>query len=222
MRIAIIGSQDRVEELKQKVSSAHTLIEVKNNQFEGYDLIFDLSFDKDNSRLPIYAALKNTTVIVSAVNQTVQQMIASCETTLSCTIGGLNCLPTFINRGLAEMTSLNATDQSLIEQRFNDLDWEIKWVESRVGMVTPRVVCMIINESYYTVQEGTASKEDIDTGMKLGTAYPKGPFEWAEQIGIHDVKNMLEAIYEDTKDERYKICPLLTQEFLNTQMTAQY
>ncbi len=222
MRIAIIGSQDRVEELKQKVSSAHTLIEVKNNQFEGYDLIFDLSFDTDHSRLTVYANLKDATVIVSAVNKTIQETAALSETAIHCTLGGLNCLPTFINRGLAEMTSLNTANQASIEQKFNDLDWEIKWVESRVGMVTPRVVCMIINEAYYTVQEGTASKEDIDTGMKLGTAYPKGPFEWAEQIGIHNVQGMLEAIYEDTKDERYKVCPLLKQECLQVKMAAQY
>jgi len=222
MRIAIVGSQDRVEELKQRVSSAHTMIEVKNNQFEGYDLIFDLSFDEDESHLHHYSKLTGAKVVVCAVNKTVEAIIASSDIAVNCTLVGLNSLPTFINRSLAEMTSVKEEDKIKFEQVFTELDWEIKWVESRVGMVTPRVVCMIINEAYYTVQEGTATKADIDTGMKLGTAYPKGPFEWAEAIGVQTVYNMLEAIYEDTKDERYKICPLLKQECHKTKVATQY
>ena len=87
-------------------------------------------------------------------------------------------------------------------------------VDDRVGLVTPRIICMIINEAYYTVQEGTATKADIDAGMKLGTNYPFGPFEWCAKIGVDHVYELLEAVYEDTKDERYKICPLLKKEYL--------
>ena len=81
-------------------------------------------------------------------------------------------------------------------------------------MVTPRVVLMIINEAYFPVQEGTASKDAINQAMKLGTNYPMGPFEWCVKIGIKDVYEMLEAMYQDTGDERYKICPLLKREYL--------
>jgi 3-hydroxybutyryl-CoA dehydrogenase len=87
-------------------------------------------------------------------------------------------------------------------------------VEDRAGMATPRILCMIINEACYTLQEGTASIRDIDLGMKLGTNYPHGPFEWANAIGIANVYQVLEAMYEDTKEERYKICPLLKTKYL--------
>jgi 3-hydroxybutyryl-CoA dehydrogenase len=90
-------------------------------------------------------------------------------------------------------------------------------VDDRVGLVTPRIICMIINEAYYTVQEGTSGKADIDLAMKLGTNYPFGPFEWCQKIGVRNVYELLAAIYEDTKDERYKICPLLKKEYLFTQ-----
>jgi 3-hydroxybutyryl-CoA dehydrogenase len=73
---------------------------------------------------------------------------------------------------------------------------------------------MIINEAYYTVQEGTANRADIDQAMKLGTNYPLGPFEWCHKIGIADVYETLEAIYNDTHDERYKICSLLKHDYL--------
>ena len=71
---------------------------------------------------------------------------------------------------------------------------------------------MIINEAYFTVQEGTAEKDAIDQAMKLGTNYPHGPFEWAEMIGLENVLDLLEAVYADTRDERYKVCPLLKKE----------
>jgi 3-hydroxybutyryl-CoA dehydrogenase len=87
-------------------------------------------------------------------------------------------------------------------------------VEDRIGLVTPRVVCMIINEAYYAVLEGTASREDVDLAMKLGSNYPFGPFEWSNRIGVKHVYELLEAVYEDTRDERYKICPLLKKEYL--------
>ena len=62
--------------------------------------------------------------------------------------------------------------------------------------------------------EGTATREDIDAGMKLGTNYPLGPFEWATSWGIANIYELLEALYLDSKDERYKVCPQLKQEYL--------
>jgi 3-hydroxybutyryl-CoA dehydrogenase len=73
---------------------------------------------------------------------------------------------------------------------------------------------MIINEAYLTVQEGTATREDIDIAMKLGTNYPYGPFEWCEKIGVQNVLAILNAAYADTKDERYKPSALLKKESL--------
>jgi 3-hydroxybutyryl-CoA dehydrogenase len=75
---------------------------------------------------------------------------------------------------------------------------------------------MIINEAFYTVQEGTATRQDIDLAMKLGTNYPYGPFEWCERIGIRHVYELLQAMYDDTRDERYKVCPLLKKEYLKS------
>jgi 3-hydroxybutyryl-CoA dehydrogenase len=112
------------------------------------------------------------------------------------------------------MTLMQDADRSAVEALISSLGWTPRFVESRVGMVTPRIICMIINEAYFTVQEGTASKEDIDLGMKLGTAYPKGPFEWCAQIGVINVYEVLNALYQDTRDERYKICPKLKTEYL--------
>jgi len=127
---------------------------------------------------------------------------------------GFNGLPTMVNRTVLEVSIPDEKNTDILDRICRDLGTEYLVVKDRVGMVTPRVVCMIINEACYTLQEGTASIADIDQGMKLGTNYPYGPFQWADMIGVKNVYETLKAIYEDTKEERYKICPLLKTKYL--------
>ena len=133
---------------------------------------------------------------------------------VSCKLFGFNGLPTFLDRDLLEVSLYQKNDKEVLHQICEALGTDYLVVDDRIGMVTPRVIFMIINEAFYTLQEGTASIEDIDKGMKLGTNYPYGPFEWCDKIGIENVYEVLEAIYEDTKDERYKTCPLLKKKYL--------
>ena len=118
------------------------------------------------------------------------------------------------DREFVEVSVLNSDDAPALAKVCQQLGTPYLLVDDRVGLVTPRVICMIINEAYYTVQEGTASREDIDLAMKLGTNYPYGPFEWCGKLGIRNVYELLHALYEDTKDERYKISALMKKEYL--------
>lgn len=214
MRIGIIGASKATIELKEKLSPAHQIILVKNNQKEELEVLFVMDYTWNDT--VEYYTNQNIPVIVNVVEQSLEQQILSNQIDQHKTLFGMNLLPTFVDRSMAEMTRLEESDSGALETIMEDLGWHVKWVESRVGMVTPRVIFMIINEAFFTVQEGTASREDIDTGMKLGTAYPKGPFEWMNEVGIENVYLALEAIYNDTKDGRYKICPLLKKEYLQS------
>lgn len=215
MKIGITGSQNRIDELKEKISSAANLVEIKGTELAqipsiGLDAFIDLNFDDAPQNLQYYLHLE-IPVLLSAVKTQLAKELAGKNPTA--TFFGINALPTFINRSLLEASFYNEADKNLLETLAQTLDWECKWVDDRVGMVTPRIIFMIINEAYFTVQEGTANKADIDTGMKLGTNYPQGPFEWSEKVGLKDVYEVLEAVYQDTHDERYKICPLLKTEY---------
>ena len=214
MRIGIRGASKATIELKEKLSPAHQIIDVKNNQNEELDVLFVMDYTWNDT--VEYYANQSIPVVVNAVEQSLEQKIISNQIDQHKTLFGMNLLPTFVDRSLAEMTRLEESDSGAMESIMEDLGWQVKWVESRVGMVTPRVIFMIISGAGCTVQEGTASREDIDTGMKLGTAYPKGPFEWMNEVGIENVYLALEAIYNDTKDGRYKICPLLKKEYLQS------
>lgn len=76
------------------------------------------------------------------------------------------------------------------------------------GFVFPRTIVQIINEAYFALAEGVASKEDINRAMKFGVNYPKGPFEWSEGKELY-VKTLLNELLEKTGDKRYVASPLL-------------
>jgi 3-hydroxybutyryl-CoA dehydrogenase len=218
MKILIRGEKIITTELKQKLPTAE-VTEIQDTDFpqinlSGFDVIFDLSIDEQASTLKYYAPLNNIPVIVGAVKVQLAAAANLYGREILCTLIGINDLPTFVNRSLAEVSLLNNTDKGALQQTMQKLGWDYKLVEDRVGMVTPRIIMMIINEACYTLQEGTASMQDIDTSMKLGTNYPFGPFEWADKIGIKHVYETLKAVYDDTNDERYKICPLLKTLYL--------
>jgi len=77
------------------------------------------------------------------------------------------------------------------------------------GLVLGRILCQIVNESHFAVQEGIATAEDVDTAMRLGFNWPRGPFEWAEAIGHARVAACLDALHAELGEERYRVAPAL-------------
>ena len=214
MNIAAKGQPNQLDELRALISSSHPIIPLKDTELDKYDIIFDLDFDDTPEQIGQYIHLENKLIVLGTVKIQLEELYAELGTRPKTTIIGMNALPTFINRPLLECCATNENDEAIAAEKFKDLGLETRFVKSRVGLVTPRIICMIINEAYFTIQEGTATREDIDLGMRLGTAYPKGPFAWSQEIGLDHVYETLEAMYEDTKDERYKICPMLKTEYL--------
>jgi len=72
-----------------------------------------------------------------------------------------------------------------------------------------RVLVTIINEAMFAFAEGVASKEDIDTALRLGTNYPRGPMQWAEQIGPDRCATLLRALNSTVGDDRFAPAKLL-------------
>lgn len=224
MKIFAIGEPRRLKELREKLGSSHDL-EIAANEnrpdpadLQSFNLIIDLNLDNCPERLSAYSLLEGKMVVGCAVKSSLNRLAFDNRHELKCILVGMNLLPDFINRPLMEVSFRNANDAKLFDEVAKELQWKYTVVEDRVGMITPRVIGMIINEACFTLQEGTASMADIDMGMRLGTNYPYGPFEWCDRIGIRDVYQTLEAIRTDTGDERYKICPLLKSKYLRNEM----
>ncbi len=219
MNILVIGDPQNLEETKAKFGEArHYTFEKEHREAERFiqssDFVFDFILDEEPFQVEIYTDKANAKVFINTAKISLAELSNLAGHQVKANLFGFNGLPTFLNRTILEVSVLNPFDVPDLVERCKILGTEFLVVDDRVGLVTPRIVCMIINEAYYTVQERTATREDIDMAMKLGTNYPYGPFEWCQRIGVKHVYELLEAVYEDTHDERYKICSLLKKEYL--------
>ncbi|MFM8832407.1 MAG: 3-hydroxyacyl-CoA dehydrogenase family protein [Cytophagales bacterium] len=220
MNILVIGNEAQQAECALKFAD-HTVTRVSNHvegiaAFSKVEVVFDFAIARAPEQISAYQHQLNLHVFLDATTRTLAEFTHTQNHQLAVTLFGFCGLPTFLNRPLLEATVKQSEDKLRLSKLCESLNTGFSVVDDRVGLVTPRVISMIINEAYFAVQEGTASREDIDLAMKLGTNYPFGPFEWCSKIGVKNVYQLLEAVYNDTKDERYKICPLLKKEFLAT------
>ncbi len=79
------------------------------------------------------------------------------------------------------------------------------------GFAVNRVLCPMINEAIFSLQEGIASARDIDEGMKLGCNHPIGPLALADMIGLDTLLSVLNVFYEGFNDSKYRPAPLLKE-----------
>ncbi|MET0778694.1 MAG: 3-hydroxybutyryl-CoA dehydrogenase [Pseudomonas mandelii] len=82
---------------------------------------------------------------------------------------------------------------------------------NRPGFVVNRILVPMINEAILVFQEGLASADDIDAGMRLGCNQPIGPLALADLIGLDTVLAILEAFYDGFNDSKYRPAPLLKE-----------
>jgi len=215
MNILVIGDELNLAECQQKFGADHAWRLRKDHKeteilLNATEVVFDFLKDRSSDDMEIYKN-KTLTVFLNTSFITLHSTFTSSAANSACFFGFCG-LPTFINRELFEVSILREVDFPALDKICNTLNTKYARVADSVGLVTPRIICMIINEAYYTVEEGTATRSDIDLAMKLGTNYPYGPFEWSKKIGIAHVYDLLAAVLAATQDERYLICPLLKQE----------
>lgn len=212
MNILVIGNEHHGQECREKFGAEHTWWLVSNHQeaqryLKQAEVVFDFIPDPsiDLTIFTHQIVFLNTTLI------TLSTLLKN-HSTAGVSYIGFCGLPTFLNREWLEVSIPDKETEARLKEVCAKLNTKYAVVADAVGFVTPRIICMIINEAYYTVAEGTATRTDIDLAMKLGTNYPYGPFEWAQRIGPTLVYEVLAAVHAATHDERYLICPLLKQE----------
>jgi len=101
----------------------------------------------------------------------------------------------------ATMRAIHACTESLDKTPVEASDYP--------GFVSNRVLMPMINEAVFCLMEGVATKEGIDTVMKLGMNHPMGPLALADLIGLDVCLDILEVLHTGLGDDKYRPCPLL-------------
>jgi 3-hydroxybutyryl-CoA dehydrogenase len=164
---------------------------------EKADAWFDLSYEEEG---PAFAEITGNIVFANAVLSTSQALPKNYLR--------MNAWNGFLERPIAEIAAGEHTDA--VKPVMDKLDWPFTLVPDVPGMITARVIAMIINEAFFAWGDKVSSKADIDTAMKLGTNYPFGPFEWCEKIGTCKIHQLLSILSKE--DERYTPAPALIDE----------
>jgi 3-hydroxybutyryl-CoA dehydrogenase len=159
----------------------------------------------------IAAAAPPDALILSSALTTAVTVAASWVTNPERLVG-FGLLPPIEPNGLVELAAGLQTDPARQQQAANfwqTTGCETVTVAEGPGLVRARIVCCLINEAASAVLEGVATPADIDQAMLLGVNYPHGPLAWADRIGLDAVLAVLEGLFHEWGEDRYRPSPLL-------------
>ena len=162
----------------------------------------DLLFDNTAERIAQLEKISSGVVVVNLIAETGKHLPDN--------FVRINGWPGFWQKNIVECAAKNSSIKVLAEDALSELGKTIEWTPDIPGFISARILSAIINEAYFTLEEGVSSKEEIDMAMKLGTNYPSGPFEWGKKIGLNNILSLLNKMAEI--NSRYKPAALLEEE----------
>jgi 3-hydroxybutyryl-CoA dehydrogenase len=204
--VAVLGEGRIADELRDAAAAA------------GYDVL-DRESNGDSPQIVLDAVTGRSPLDVESIIDDPSTLVlilcadgSLAELDMSGGAVGFHVLPPFAATRLVELTrgaETTSGDIRQAEQFFRSLGKHVEWVGDAPGLVLGRIVCQLVNEAAFAVSEGVGSPADVDTAMRHGYNYPRGPLEWADAIEIDHVLATLDALQDEIGEERYRVAPAL-------------
>lgn len=119
--------------------------------------------------------------------------------------------PAYAMRLVEVIKGYHTSDQTVqtVKEKVESLGKTPVIINDSAGFVVNRLIAPFLNEATFLLQEGVASKEDIDECIRLGLNHPMGPFQLMDLVGLDIVHHEISSIFERTGDSKYRPSPLL-------------
>ena len=210
-------SKEKISESEkdQTLENISILTDMKS-AVEHADLVVEAATEKEDLKLKIFSNLDqyapDNCILASNTSSISITKIASATNRPEKVIGMHFMNPVPVMK-LVEIIKGYATDDAVCDQ-IVDLSKKLNKIPVTVndypGFVANRILMPMINEAIYTLYEGVAEVEAIDTVMKLGMAHPMGPLQLADFIGLDVCHSILNVLHEGFGNPKYAPCPLLS------------
>lgn len=178
------------------------------------DLIIEAIFENKEAKQAIFnkldKMLKSDSIFASNTSSiSITELASSCRPDKFIGMHFMNPVP--VMKLIEIIRGYSTSDETF--NTIKDLSQKLDKVPVEVfdypGFISNRILLPMINEAIFALMESVASKEDIDTVMKLGMNHPMGPLSLADFIGLDVCLAIMEVLYNGYNDSKYRPCPLL-------------
>jgi len=177
-------------------------------------LVIEAIYENKEAKLNIFNSLENrlNSDCIFASNTSslsITELSAKCRADKFIGMHFMNPVPVMKLVEIIRGYSTSDETYESIKQLTLKLDKEPVEVFDYPGFISNRILMPMINEAVFALMEGVASKESIDSVMKLGMAHPMGPLTLADFIGLDVCLAIMNVLYDGFNDPKYRPCPLL-------------
>lgn len=203
MNVLLVGSSSLAHALRERIAQREGVTLVDDDSGIAPEVVVAAEVHGGSVCATLQRAAADypvATLLGAALTMSASEIAATVKTSQ---FVGFALLPPLNHRvELMAAPQSSAAAMQRAEDFWRALDLEPVAIGDSVAGVMPRVVCTLINEAAYALQERVASEEDIDLAMQLGTNWPRGPLTWANLIGLEEVDRILRAL-QRIEGERY-------------------